>query len=73
MSEEQSAGVTVIYGAKGSVNFSAAQYFHVDGQGVLAVYVDRDNVIAVFPSGDWHRAFNMNLDRPKAVANPASQ
>lgn len=73
MSEEQGAGVTVIYGAKGSINFSKARHFHVDGQGGLTVYLDRDNAIATFPSGEWHRAFNMNLDQPKTVANPAGQ
>jgi hypothetical protein len=74
MSEEQSGGVTVLYGSAGTaVNFSAANYFHVDPLGNLAVYVDRDNAVAIFPSGGWHRAYNLSLDQPKKVTDPSRQ
>jgi len=74
MSEEQSIGVTVVYGSKGTaVNFSKARYVGVDAQGLLTVYVDVNNVVAAFPSGGWLRAFNMSVDQPKVVASPDSQ
>jgi hypothetical protein len=74
MSEEQSSGVTVVYGSKGTaVNFPKARYIVVDTQGLLTVYMDSDNIVATFPSGGWLRAFNMNVDQPKVVASPDSQ
>jgi hypothetical protein len=74
MPEEQSAGVTVLFGsAITAVNFPKAQYIGVDAQGVLTVYVDRDHIVAVFPSGGWHRAFNLTVDQPKKVVNPIRQ
>ena len=74
MSEEQSAGVTVIYGgAPGkSVNFPKANYILVDPQGALTVFLNRDQEAAIFSAGSWSRAFNMGADQPKAVANPLS-
>ena len=74
MSEEQSSGVTVLYGSAGTaVHFPKAQFILVDAQGVLTVYVDRENVVAIFPSGGWHRVFNLNVDQPKKAANPTNQ
>ena len=74
MSDEQSAGVTVIYGgAPGkSVNFPKANYVLVDPQGALTVLLNREQEVAIFSAGSWSRAFNLGADQPKAVANPLS-
>ena len=73
MSEEQSGGVTVLYGSGGVVNFPKAQYLTVDAQGVLTVYVDSQHYVALFPSGGWNRAFNLNVDQPKKALDPGRQ
>jgi hypothetical protein len=74
MSEEKSGGVTVVYGSKGTaVNFPKGRYISVDAQGVLTLSMDLNNVVAVFPSGGWHRVFNLNVDEPTVVASPDSQ
>jgi hypothetical protein len=74
MSEEQSAGVTVIYGGQETaVNFPKARWVNVDAQGVLTLSMDMNNDVAVFSAGTWTRVFNMNVDQPKMVADPGDQ